>query len=450
MKTGVMTVALMWSAVFGGETPQNLIVGIPPKMSEACKAEFNVTLNRLLQESAKGSVLSIYDARSGERLCRFVLQGRGRGPMKAAMQSLRPVQQFLKGQAQRTVDGVRSDEIRIPQFLELAAATLRGDAPTAILLFGLPYYLDGRDPACVFEGSQVPSDEHLRSSQSVFGCAGLEKQLNNVSVSLIYPSDAIWSSSRSKQAILRFWRLFCQLQGGSMFASNDANTVIDRLLAGVQQVQKEDLDSSTVLEIRDVSEPVRQTREAVDLPTARPGAKVQQKSARPAPMELGASAPVTALPAAAQVALKKIEKPKVGSLRLALIWVDPMPGQAVDLDLWVKAGEEEELYFNKKEAGKGRYLRDNRGGSVGSRDDWNSLEVVELEAIELEQAQVFVNLYRGRGPVSGLVRVIFAEEEGFDVPFEFGDLEGNEASSRNSRDQSPHWKCVDLVKRAAR
>ena len=134
-----------------------------------------------------------------------------------------------------------------------------------------------------------------------------------------------------------------------------------------------------------------------------------------------------------------------GNTGIGIVWgIGSNERSAIDLDLYVWVPRDgTELSFHRPRSASGHYYRDIRQGTLSASGDWkSSWEFAELEGDQLPEA-VWVNIFAGRGPVQGELRVQFKGAEHV-MAFVFPAVTGRSGADSSRRETSDQWIKLDL------
>ncbi len=142
---------------------------------------------------------------------------------------------------------------------------------------------------------------------------------------------------------------------------------------------------------------------------------------------------------------KVLPRPAPGKALIGAVW-GSAPGESreIDFDIYVRVPRDGvELSFQKTNSLSGHYFRDIRHSQPSTTGDWRAAwEAVELDGDELPP-EMWINLYSGRGPAQGEVRVLRRGRE-YRIAFTFPAVRGNGGVDAYRRARSEHWLRIDL------
>ncbi|MBX3733919.1 MAG: hypothetical protein KF791_15190 [Verrucomicrobiae bacterium] len=332
--------------------------------------------------------------------------------------ALRVRQQRLGPEILRTVRAIRAatNEARTVNqpllFDHIALQVREPSVPAELLLVAPGRYRNPKEAAFGMQDAW-PSDGHLTATaaRSVFSTVERAHRLRGVTVEWLVTDFDDFANDSHRDGASRFWTLFLGTQDGRLGGfSPDHRIALARITEGrripLRTPAFDPADSEVVMHSR--------TRRITEMRTPSPR-------------------------------VSEIPTPPPGKTAIAILWDQGgTTNAAVDLDLYVQPPSGgPELYFAKPESQYGRLFRDVRQSLAASPESWRSTwEYVELSDDSLP-TEVWINLYQGRGPIHGIVRVFRSGQEvelGFELPAVLGD----HASDRSRRSNSPQWIRVPL------
>lgn len=427
------------------------VVGVPSEMDAATgKSVLNATLDLVLRAD-EGSRIQVFDALNLQKVIDVTIPTLpGKSNPKVRVVRLKKQIGALKNYFTRSssVRSGKATHIKVPQFLELAGSALKSSSgDTTVLLFGSPYYSDARDVAFVFGGGFYPSDGHILSTskRSVFGTSDKKDLLKGVTIHFCHLKD-VFDTELERTAVSRFWKIYCDSLGAVLATFVTSTEVaVERALNNAKDAVSQDRlnPKDTVIEMRKTV--VHRNPETVPVDTDRedtPRGDTSPERSEPIPRTA-----TRLVDRRVQTVLRSVPKPKPGSLVIAAVWVAEGNAGKADVDLYVRPHPEAgELNFRHRSSAEGKYLRDIRSARKSLNDEtWGaSWEAVEMEAVHLENATCWLNLYRGcGGKIEGVVRVVF-DGRTADVPFTFPPIAGDEAAGHIKRAGNACWIEVAL------
>lgn len=425
---------LLASALIAGEsTPQHLIIGhsgyLPPEAREDCARR----VVALLLERPPGSRVTLLD---GSRL-------QTEADARVPEGSLRLRQERLLPDITRMVKAIRGATnsmaaFNVPRLLDYLAREVRtGSERTSIILIGPALYRNPQEPT--FDMTRHwPSDGHLVAGfeRSIFSTVERAHRLDGISLAwgVIDTSDPI--SDTHHAAILRFWALFVGTQGGTLtsFSPDLTRVFANALETGRRPICPLDLDS------KDTEVVMRSRHPEVQREEKKPIAVTNAPPSQAAPTPTNAPVPAPPAPRL-DVRLPQVAPQNTG---LGIVWVNDGSGSnPADLDLYVLPSTGAELYFGRTTTDTGRYYRDVRQ-SLPASGDWRaSWEFVELTGETLPK-EVWVNLFSGRGPVKGELRLQYKGKV-HTVGFALPQADGDASAGKDRRTTSPAWVRIKLT-----
>jgi len=307
---------------------------------------------------------------------------------------------------------------RFPEFIDLLQREVEGK--TAATLVGSPFVvipsepeLSFYDPASEEPEYVYPSDYHMQLNrlQSPYGLVGREDALKGMTVHLLYKEEGIFKSLVYKQQVHRFWALWFETLGASLFGFGaDCNrTFSDVWKVNLPKPAFELNENDTTLEMRNAQRPD---------PTEIQAEQVHQGQVD-------------------RVEMFEAEASRYGSkLSVGIMWDSPN----VDLDLYVwEKGLSKPIYFGNGTTSLGRHLRDYRDATG------QELEQVVMNQAATSDFQAWVNTYfvgeNVTGPIKGKVLISSngrTEVSGFSIDVN----RGNGGANRANRQTDPHWRQV--------
>ena len=406
-------------------SPQTFVVGLSPFLDHTNKDEVYRSMVRLLaQDLPLNSSFAVYDAFQLKTIAHVELPEAPafHSPKTRANQfagAIREIKQFLvQDHTPPANSQLKFEEaIRLPQFLDFLADTLRATNVT-LLLIGSPLYQDAKEPGFSMVDGYFPSDGHLQATreQSVFGVAADAPAISALTIGWLYFRDP-WLSELHKEKVMRFWTLYLERRGAQM-------TVFTSDLPTALHGFEHNLPAAAVS--RNWS--VDTTQRKVEM------LRVSRN--------VGLADWLTGNASVAQTPPATF----VGSMKIGIRWK-----HNIDLDLYAAPRHgAETLYFEHVRSPEGYYYKDHRS-SPG-----REYEFIEFESpVDAREVEAFVNFYKGNCPggPQGEVRIEF-DGRIYAAPFAISAEEGNLGRSGESQQEFwtriPVQEILKLSQRAAR
>ncbi len=435
MKTKLLLgLFLLSSALFAGEsTPQHIVIGhsgyLPPEAREDCARR----LATFLLQRPPGSRVTLLDG--------FRLQTEADARIPEG--SLRLRQERLLPDIARMIKAIRSATnsaafFNVPRLLDYVAREVRSNGERiSVVLIGPSLYRNPQEPSFDMTG-HWPSDGHLVAGfdRSIFSTVERAHRLDGVSLSWCVFDNLEPVSDIHHAAVLRFWALFIGTQGGTLtsFSPDLTQVLANAIEAGRRPVCPLDLDA------KDTQVVMRSRHPEAHREDPKPNVVTNSPPPQAAPMPTNAPVPAPPAPRL-DVQLPQVAPQNTG---LGIVWVNDGTGSnPADLDLYVLPSVGGELYFRRTISDAGRYYRDVRQ-SLPASGDWRaSWEFVELNGEALPK-EVWVNLFAGRGPVEGELRLQYKGKI-HTVGFAFPKVDGDASAGRDRRGTSPAWVRIPLT-----
>lgn len=427
------------------------IVGVPSETDAEMGKRILAATLALVLKANDGDRIQVFDALNLQKVADLTIPSNA-GSSNAKIRVVRLKEQIvdLKTYFNRaaSVRSGKAMEIKVPQFLELAGATIKASSgDTTVLLCGSPYYLDARDAAFVFGQGYYPSDGHIlaTSKRSVFGTADKQNLLKGATVHFCHLDD-IFETELERTAVRRFWKLYTDRLGAVLATFTPSTDVaVERCVSNVTDPVSQDelIPEDRVIEMRKT---VISTNRQADSSHA-PSRETLRNESPPQPAEVGRTTQNLNVDRRVEDILRSVPRPKPGSLVIAAAWVTEGDARTADVDLHVRAHRDsEEVNFVHRSSRDATYLRDIRAANNSLHDeDWGaSWEAVEISGGRIEDTTCWLDLYEGcGGKIEGVVRVVF-EDRSADVPFSFPAIDGDHASNREKREGNPCWIEIGL------
>ena len=357
-----------------------------------------------------------------------------------------------------------SSAIRVPE--GLAAVTARpATGQRTIVILASPFNIVPNEPSFSMLEAHYPSDAHLNAGdKSIYNVADKRGRLTNVVVLWSYATENLWASQNHRQLVSRWWCLYTAGQGGTLgaFNADTPQIMLAAASANHRAIGEYAMNPDTALLMHTAAQrevPVgTQPRPAPPQPAPQPVAMPEPPPAPVAIVTPPPTPPVPPAPATEPEPTSKpteamptvsvpieIPKPAVGNIGIAAVWT-AQPG--TDVDLWVAAKPgTPEAFWNRMRVPRVTYFRDIRTAqAVKENAQWRAVwEYIEIESAQINEPTCWLNLYAGKGPVRGIVRLQF-DGRVVDRPFEFNVTNGNRGRDANfpARSRSPYWQRVNL------
>lgn len=456
----LLSVAVSWlpQKPSGASEQRLYVVGVPAQMDTVTAQEVLKATLKLLLSARPGARIIVIDAYGMRKISECSI---AEGKPSARAGHLRDSIAALKEHFDKTssVRAQEQNQVRTPQFLELVGSTLKpASGSTVVVMFSRPYYEDPRDEAFVFHGDKYPSDGYYLtdSRNSIYGTADRRNLLQGTVVHWSYLSET-FPTGLARTHVRRFWKCYLDRLGSVLSTfERDPNVVLDRALAGVNDpVSKDTADEAdTVLEMRSIAVGMESSTPPTDAHTER--ASDQSPGGRlPDPAPIGSGGAEIQVPVSPKEAVERVARAlptATGRVDIAVIWTTDNPdARRADVDLYVRPPDSTvELNFRETRTadGRSRHVRDVRSApTLVDESLWSTTwEVVELDgATSVERATCWLNLYAGtNSAITGIVRVAVGEEVRV-AHFSFPAGPGNRAADRQTRENSPNWRHIDLA-----
>jgi hypothetical protein len=360
-----------------------------------------------------------------------------------------------------------SGSLRIPEYLDFVASGAVG-ASRKVILIGSPLARYPTEPSLSMIGfgdePRVPSDGHLLASlqASPYGTAERRGRLKGSLVSWCYTSENVWSNTLQKTLVTRFWFLFTKQLDATMvaftpdlqsafttpsgpaglavgsFDIDPQDTKIEMRLARPRQVPTwlpqliTQTNSSSATSVVAPQTPAIKAERPIGVTPPAP-AVVPTGSTLTRAKDVSTSS--HELPSARAVP-RRIDSP----VELGIAWESM--DTSLDLDLYVKPSTTAaELSFKNVRTPQGQYVYDWRQPNSQRDYEWVRLS----PPVQTDQIEVWVNLFRGRGPIRGTVAVHFANKV-YSGTFHLACDQGNRGINAEHRDGDPHWARLDITR----
>ena len=448
----IATASVLSDASAGSLT--NFAIGLSPAYVSQESEQIERIVKKFVLDAPMGSQIRLDDAFNLRSIAAFNVQSvRFDSPanrVRALSTQFSALMQWFKEARNRAQTSGISNfaALRVPEYLDFLAGDAAGGR-RGILLVGSPFMSYPSEPTFSMtnadEGPRVPSDGHLLAplTASPYGCAERAGRLSGSRISWAYGGEQIWNNGLQKTLVTRFWTLFAKQQGAALigFTPDLASAFAavsqpDRAAVANFELNPED----TKIEMR----VARPRRVPTWLPQAGADTNSPAASASPQPTNTPSSvATPTQLPAQPVSRLQplsrnELSQPISATVDLGIMWESPDSGTDVDLYVRTRPGAEE-LSFQRVRSRDGVYVRD--WTSPNNRTDF---EWVKLNpGARLIEIEAWVNLYRGRGPISGRAAFHF-ENRVYTGSFHIPAASGNGGGDAQARERSPHWTRLNL------
>jgi len=461
MKSKLLLIILTSCVVFspcahagiGDTPPAKTLVGLSPYYSVADnKRVRDAVLNFVLSQSPPGSGIDLYDAFNLETVANIDVPSvaakydSAASRARALQQPLANLVRWFNQQisASQPAEFKNTAAVRAVEWLDQMSS-----APSqsrVVLLIGNPLRIDPREPAFNMAPDLFPSDGHLAAptEQSVFSIAAKGNRLRGSLVHWAYLNETLWANEFHAGRVRRFWALWCGLQGGSLASfSPDLNSVLalvpKKAVPPIGEFQINTNDTKVMMltavprevprwlpqatgetngPTRTNMPPSGKSTAAPEKPTASRQAAARSSAATVAP------AVVTQLPA--WNLAQTINSP----LFVGVAWESA--DAALDVDLYVKPfPDAAELSFQRVRTPQGYYVYDWRQPNSRRDYEWVCLQ----PPVRLDQTTIWLNLFKGNGPISGTVAVHFDNKTysgGFHIAASRGNGGGERSESRDA------------------
>ena len=417
-----LLIHLTLNVALGTEACINLVLSPWVATAQRAKQQEQVR-SFLLRQSPSGVRVKLWDGWTGEMLGDALVPALRYDNAAARAQNrdmaglLTVLAKWMEASQGSESELVGTGALRAPELLpEIAGDSVTGT--NAIVLIGSPIYRNLAEPSFSMTDGRYPSDGHLKCTltESVYGVVQRQGRLNRTAVHWVIPNLAVWQNELHGQAVTRFWALFVQAQGGKLVTvSADLPRVLQRALQAegvpVLSVHPEPSDEKPTMRSalpRTVPNWLEQVPVPPPIPAVLPvppPAAPPQAASLPEPQSAPAPTPPPVTVAAAQpLAAPDLPQPAMpfphgfdsSKTGIGICW----SGDGVDLDAYVLPYPgARELSYKRDRTPEGFLYRDERTGNVG-----RYFEFVEFKTVvDLPRVSVWVNLYAGRGPVSGQV-----------------------------------------------
>ena len=432
---------------------RHVVVAVAPNLPESVRRDAALRVSGLFQSLPPGTPITLLDA---GRLVTVVRQqapvgSRNLRQQRAAAGITAAVRLCLGASNHLGV-------FNPPALLDHIARQIHTPgADTDVWLLGPCLYANPAEPAFAMSGGTWPSDGHLGAGRvrSVFSTRERGQQLNGLTIHWFVTDLEAVANEAHREGVTRFWALYAGTQSGRLGSfSGDLANVADHVEIGwrtplLNPLSLDPDDTGVTMrsrrvERREVATPAAEVPAA---PAVAPVHVEQPQSpaptSAPAPLPRAAVTPSSVDPLHSELA--NLPRVAAGNVALAILW---KPGRGLwensDVDLYVQPGTGPELSFRLTETDAGKYHRDVIRLPADVGGPWKSTwEFVELSGDSLP-VSVWLNLFSGRGPVSGHLRLEWRGKL-YAAPFRIEASEGDGSKHSESRNGRPEWVQVDLA-----
>lgn len=401
------------------------IVALAPAASQDERREIAERTAFYLTETVEpGETARLLDARTGALLARFVSpEGAAYADPRAKLKANGQAMQALKGYIDTAPEPASHEgAMDLPGLLREIGTRYPADAPTDLVIWGSEVHHDDRMPGFSMLDARVPGDGHFvhTRAETPYAATGEDAYLTN-------------------------YRVFFGRLGPDPAVNDPHAFALEHYLGNSIAVRRGVLmsiadDPATLYEA--ASGPVVEPRKRY-APVATD--KIEMLAFAPAPPEavdvralpiydrpLSASAPTaSAIRSAAEV-------------EIGITW-----GEACDcdLDLYVRPGEADTVFYGNADTPMGRLLKD----FMASPEIDGGLErVVFKQPLDIENLRIAVNLYRGtpgQGGVVGEIRIAIGAET-WAAPFTIEATRGSSGNGSSAvmsgqSEGDPAWVVID-------
>ena len=416
---------LAYASALHAATPTQLIVAVSPNLPSPVRHDAARQVSSLLYDAPAGTTVTVFDAGQLRDLATLTVEdGSLRSRQQRAQNAVRTVFQFVMTNS--------ASGFNVPVVLDEISRQIQS-VHSVVLLIGPAEYDNPKEPTLsLLRG--WPSDGHLSAGRKLSAFSTKERQhhLDGVSVNWwVTDADAVLNES-PREGLGRFWSLFVSTQGGVLasYTPNQPTAFASALEGRVSPCIPAVVDAGdTNVVIRSHNLEVHQESDPVPTPPENVAAAHRDSITNVVPQ-----LPPAILPRVAS-----------GNTGIGIVWgIGSNERSAIDLDLYVWVPRDgTELSFHRPRSASGHYYRDIRQGTLSASGDWkSSWEFAELEGDQLPEA-VWVNIFAGRGPVQGELRVQFKGAEHV-MAFVFPAVTGRSGADSSRRETSDQWIKLDL------
>ncbi|MCF7763189.1 MAG: hypothetical protein K9N62_05900 [Verrucomicrobia bacterium] len=467
--------------------PRQYVVALAPILDRETGATiFKECLELVLNEASAGDQVEFIDARRLERLAVVSIPN---GSARTRANSREFAGKFSALKSHLTESSISNaderDQLMIPILIDDVARSRDQSIPLTLILSGSPLFVaqSATERAFNMTDGLVPGDGMIGASVnlSLFGTKERKHQLDGARVYWFAPNENWASSAMHQRAVERFWTLFFGEQGAILNTlGSDVQTVFDRAIRGdARPLVAATLDmNDNGMSMQTVSAFRRQA-------AAPPSPIALTTSARPAHLIPAAPKPspstntiarttairahstsvhaagIDSIPAAIAPTSPEHEIPEsrahfpihqgttpqttppesvTSPIEIGILW-DGLDGTR-DLDIYVLPYPgAAELSFKRPISRDGKHVRDWR--QPNSLTDFESVRL--NSGAQISKVEAWVNLFKGSGPVTGKVQVIY-QDTVFTGTFTIPAAYGNAGINPLSRRTDPHWTRLDLQK----
>lgn len=433
-------------------TPTNFAIGLSPSYAVPESEQIERCVKKFILDSPKGSRIRVDDAFNLRTVVVFnVPDARYDSPANRVRTMTPSFGTLITWFRQARTNAVSSvaGVVRVPEYLDSLAAEGTGQT-RGILLFGNPLMAYPTEPSFAMtggsEGPRVPSDGHLLAplTSTPYGCVERKGRLRGSQISWCYGSENVWSNGLHKTLVMRFWTLFAKQQDAALitFTADLASAFAALPQAGRDPVVNIDLNpDDTKIEMRVArprSVPNWLPQSGAETTPARVSAS--QSPTMPISRQSGSvsGGATQAAPVRSLSSLVNLAAPLNATVDIGIMWESS--DASLDLDLYVKARPgTAELSYQKVRTPEGMHVRDWREPNNRTDFEWVKLN----PGARLGEIEAWVNLFKGRGPISGRVAIHF-ENRTFTGSFHISATSGNGGIDAANRATSLNWTRLNL------
>lgn len=466
MKTTLplLLIIALTQVLSAGETNaiKHYFLGLSPYYSPGERAEIERRIRTFALTAPRGSCIKIDDAFNLQTVTVFQVPelkfDSTANRMRAFAENIVALSQWFKKMNTNNAPAelANSALLRVPEYLDFIAADGSGQ-PHGIMLIGSPFAEYPTERPFSMSGAEesprVPSDGHLLAGlqNSPYGTMERKGRLRGSQISWCYGSENVWSNALHKTLLTRFWVLFTKQEDATLvaFTPDLASAFATLPQAGRGAVANFDLNpEDTKIEMlvaRPRQVPTWLAQAGAETNVASATHLQNQRSgsaARSGQSEIptGVAQRTTPRPSEARRSPVDLTQPIAVTVDIGIMWESS--DSQLDVDLYVRARPgAEELWYQKVRTQDGVYVRDWTQPNNRTDFEWVKLN----PGVRLAEVEAWVNLFKGRGPISGRVAVHF-ENRTFLGSFTVPAASGNGGMDARIRQNSPHWTRLDLQK----
>lgn len=442
----------------------NFAIGLSPIYSTSASTEIEHNVKKFILDAPKGSRIRLDDAFSLKTITAFSVPNLNYDSPANRARLLAPVfakvtQWFAEARASGESSTITNSALlRVPEYLDFIAGN-GGGQPRGILLIGSPFAQYPTEPTFSMTGSDegpcVPSDGNLLAGlqSTPYGTAERKGGLRGSQISWCYGSENVWSNGFHKTLVTRFWTLFCkQLDGAFVaFTPDMASAFVAVSKPRLPAVANFDLNlEDTKIEMR-LARPrvvptwLPQGETNAASATSVSAVAVVERTAATTQQRANAQNPAGPSPrsdqrnqAQSRPLAFDTSQPIASTVDIGIMWESR--DSQLDLDLYVRPRPgAEELWYQKVRTPEGAYIRDWTQPNNTTDFEWVKLN----PGARLGEVEAWVNLFKGRGPISGRVAVHFGNRT-FTGSFNIPAMSGNGGIDARTRQTSTYWTRLNL------